>query len=146
LFLIVSGRPDGRRRAGEKLSRPPRTAYAIAQTPTDTFFSQSQWFSWIHREDAVGIILESLVNPGIEGPVNVTSPNPVRMAEMCSALGRTLGRPNWLPVPDFAIQALLGEGATVVLQGQKVEPSAALKAGYEFKFEKLEDALGDILR
>jgi len=106
----------------------------------------AQWFSWIHREDAVGIILESLVNPGIEGPVNVTSPNPVRMAEMCSALGRTLGRPNWLPVPDFAIQALLGEGATVVLQGQKVEPSAALKAGYEFKFEKLEDALGDILR
>ena len=109
-------------------------------------FSQSQWFSWIHREDAVGIILESLVNPGIEGPVNVTSPNPVRMAEMCSALGRTLGRPNWLPVPDFAIQALLGEGATVVLQGQKVETSAALKAGYEFKFEKLEDALGDVLR
>ena len=106
----------------------------------------AQWFSWIHREDAVGIILESLSNTGLRGPVNVTAPNPVRMGEMCAALGRTLGRPSWLPVPDFAIQALLGEGATVVLQGQKVEPSAALAAGYKFKYERLDDALGDILR
>lgn len=106
----------------------------------------AQWFSWIHREDAVGIILEALSNDAMEGPVNVTAPNPVRMGEMCSALGEALGRPSWLPVPDFAIQALLGEGATVVLQGQKVEPSAALKAGYKFKYERLDDALGDILR
>ena len=106
----------------------------------------AQWFSWIHREDAVGIILESLSNDRLEGPVNVTAPNPVRMGEMCAALGRTLGRPSWLPVPDFAIQALLGEGATVVLQGQKVAPSAALAAGYKFKYEKIDDALGDILR
>ena len=68
----------------------------------------AQWFSWIHREDAVGIILESLSNVTLRGPVNVTAPNPVRMGEMCAALGRTLGRPSWLPVPDFAIQALLG--------------------------------------
>ena len=106
----------------------------------------AQWFSWIHREDAVGIIMESLRNESLVGPVNVTAPNPVKMGEMCEALGRTLGRPSWLPVPDFAIQALLGEGATVVLQGQKVEPSAVLAAGYTFKFEKLDDALRDILR
>jgi NAD dependent epimerase/dehydratase family enzyme len=31
-----------------------------------------------------------------------------------------MGRPSWLPVPDFALQTLLGEGATVVLEGQKV--------------------------
>ena len=93
----------------------------------------AQWFSWGHREDAVGIVVESLTNPEMRGPVNVTAPNPVRMGEMCAALGRTLGRPSWLPVPDFAIQALLGEGATVALQGQKVAPNAALKAGYKFK-------------
>jgi len=105
-----------------------------------------QWFSWVHREDAVGIIIEALTNPALAGPVNVTAPNPVRMGEMCASLGRTLGRPNWLPVPDFAIQALLGEGATVVLQGQKVQPVAALNAGYKFKYERLDDALQNILR
>ena len=57
----------------------------------------AQWFSWIHREDAVGIILESLSNTGLRGPVNVTAPNPVRMGEMCAALGRTLGRPPGCP-------------------------------------------------
>ena len=106
----------------------------------------AQWFSWVHREDAVGIVVESLTNPEMRGPVNVTAPNPVRMGEMCAALGRTLGRPSWLPVPDFAIQALLGEGATVVLQGQKVAPNAALKAGYKFKYERIDDALQNILR
>ena len=49
-------------------------------------------------------------------------------------------------MPDFAIQALLGEGATVVLQGQKVTPNAAVAAGYKFKYERLDDALQNILR
>jgi uncharacterized protein (TIGR01777 family) len=106
----------------------------------------AQWFSWIHREDAVGIVVEALTNESMRGPVNVTAPNPVRMGEMCAALGRTLGRPSWLPVPDFAVTALLGEGATVVLQGQKVKPNAALAAGYKFKYERIDDALQNILR
>jgi len=106
----------------------------------------AQWFSWVHREDAVGLVIESLTNSAMTGPVNATAPNPVRMGEMCEALGRTLGRPSWLPVPDFAIQALLGEGSTLVLQGQRVECSAALNAGYKFKYERIDDALENILR
>ena len=37
-------------------------------------------------------------------------------------------------------------GATVVLQGQKVAPSAALKAGYKFKYETIDEAFQNILR
>lgn len=39
--------------------------------------------------------------------------------------GTVLGRPSWLPVPDFALQTLLGEGAGVVLDGQRVLPARA---------------------
>ena len=63
-----------------------------------------------------------------------------------SSLLRRAHRPSWLPVPDFAVTALLGEGATVVLQGQKVKPNAVLAAGYKFKYERIDDALQNILR
>jgi len=46
--------------------------------------------------------------------INGTAPNPVRLAEMCQHLGNVLGRPSWLPVPEFAVKAVLGEGASVV--------------------------------
>ncbi len=42
---------------------------------------------------------------------------------VCVHIGSLLGRPSWLPVPDFALNALLGEGATVVLEGQCVLPA-----------------------
>lgn len=48
------------------------------------------------------------------GVINGTAPNPVQMVEMCEHLGNALGRPSWLPVPDFALKAVLGEGASVV--------------------------------
>lgn len=48
------------------------------------------------------------------GVINGTAPNPVRMTEMCDRLGNILGRPSWLPVPEFALKAIFGEGASVV--------------------------------
>lgn len=56
----------------------------------------------------------SMITSFISGVINGTAPNPVRLAELCDRLGHVLGRPSWLPVPDFALKAVLGEGATVV--------------------------------
>lgn len=50
----------------------------------------------------------------MSGVINGTAPNPVRLAEMCDHLGNVMSRPSWLPVPDFALKAVLGEGASVV--------------------------------
>jgi NAD dependent epimerase/dehydratase family enzyme len=60
--------------------------------------------SWIHRDDLVDLIVEALKNPQYRGIYNATAPQPVRMGELCGALGNILGRPSWLPVPDFALQ------------------------------------------
>ena len=66
--------------------------------------SGRQWMSWIHRDDLVELIVEALKNPEYRGIYNATAPKPVRMGELCGALGNILGRPSWLPVPEFALQ------------------------------------------
>lgn len=50
----------------------------------------------------------------IAGIINGTAPNPVKLSEMCEQLGQVVSRPSWLPVPEFALKAVLGEGASVV--------------------------------
>ncbi|RVW93386.1 Epimerase family protein SDR39U1-like, chloroplastic [Vitis vinifera] len=103
--------------------------------------SGKQWFSWIHLDDIVELIYEALSSPSYTGVINGTAPNPVRLAEMCDHLGNAMGRPSWLPVPDFALKAVLGEGASVVLDGQKVLPARAQELGFTFKYPYVKDAL-----
>ncbi|MEH1910343.1 MAG: TIGR01777 family oxidoreductase [Nostoc sp.] len=107
--------------------------------------SGRQWFSWIHVDDLVNLILEALTKPEIEGVYNATAPNPVRMADLSQTLGRVMNRPSWLPVPGFAIEALLGDGAIVVLEGQQVIPKRTVETGFEYKYPNLQSALTQIL-
>lgn len=107
--------------------------------------SGRQWFSWIHVDDLVSLILEALTKPEIEGVYNATAPNPVRMADLSQALGQVMNRPSWLPVPGFAIEALLGDGAMVVLEGQQVLPKRTVETGFEYKHPNLQSALRQIL-
>ncbi|KAL6963360.1 Complement component 1 Q subcomponent-binding protein, mitochondrial [Sarracenia purpurea var. burkii] len=107
--------------------------------------SGRQWFSWIHLDDIVNLIYEALSNPCYKGVINGTAPNPVRMGEMCEQLGSIMGRPSWLPVPDIALKAVLGEGASVVLEGQKVLPARAKELGFPFRYHYVKDALRAIL-
>lgn len=104
-----------------------------------------QWFSWIDRDDLINLILFALTHSEMAGTFNATSPNPVRMAEFCQTLGGILHRPSWLPVPDFALSLLLGEAASVVLEGQQVLPRATESAGFKFQYRDLQSSLRKIL-
>lgn len=108
-----------------------------------TIGSGKQWLSWIHREDFVSLVC-FLLKQG-SGIFNGTAPNPVRMEEFCQTLGQVLARPSWLPVPELALELLLGEAAQVVLTGQRVIPQAALEAGFTFQYPHLKEALRQIL-
>jgi uncharacterized protein len=108
--------------------------------------SGRQWFSWIHVDDLVDLILQALTKPAIEGVYNATAPNPVRMAELSQTMGQVMNRPSWLPVPGFALEALLGDGAIVVLEGQQVLPKRTLEAGFKYQYPNLPSALKDILK
>lgn len=108
--------------------------------------SGQQWFSWIHIDDIVSLILQALTKPEMEGVYNATAPNPVRMTDLSQTLGQVINRPSWLPVPSFAIEALLGDGAIVVLEGQKVLPKRTLNSGFKYQYTNLQPALAEILK
>ncbi|MBD2057380.1 TIGR01777 family protein [Oculatella sp. FACHB-28] len=108
--------------------------------------SGRQWVSWIHREDLVNLILSALTQPNMEGTFNATAPNPVHMSELCNTLGEVLNRPSWLPVPDFALEALLGDAAIVVLEGQKVLPKQTQSSGFKYQYPLVKQAIQEIVQ
>lgn len=105
-----------------------------------------QWFSWIHIDDLVNLILQALTQPSFQGVLNATAPNPVRMNELCQTIGQILNRPSWLPVPAFALEALLGDAAQVVLEGQQVLPRQTQATGFTYQYPTVEPALRDLLK
>jgi uncharacterized protein (TIGR01777 family) len=102
-----------------------------------------QWLSWISLEDEVAAIIHLLASEATEGPVNVTSPQPVTNKEFTATLARVLKRPAFMPVPTPALHALFGKEMTaeMLLGGQKVLPAKLDESGYPFAHPSLEEAL-----
>ncbi len=100
-----------------------------------------QWMSWISRIDLCQLISTALVDPAYSGVYNAVAPHPTSMATFAATLGRCLGRPSLLPVPGPLLQLLLGDGAKVVLEGQKVLPCRLQEQGFTFAYGELSAAL-----
>jgi uncharacterized protein (TIGR01777 family) len=105
----------------------------------------TQYVSWIHRDDLVGMILAALSDTRWTGPINGTAPEPVTNRELSSALGHALHRPSLLPVPGLALRLLYGEMAEIVTTGARVVPAKALVLGYDFRHPELDEALRSAL-
>jgi len=107
--------------------------------------SGKQWFSWIHMGDLVGAFVFLMAHPEISGPVNMTSPNPIRNEELARALGKAMHRPSFLPAPGFMLKLLLGEFGSVLLEGQRVIPRKLLDNGYVFIYPEIDGALQSLI-
>lgn len=105
----------------------------------------NQWMSWIHIDDEVEIIEMLLTHTQLSGAFNLTAPNAVTNREFSKTLGKVMHRPAILPMPGYAIKLLLGDGAELLLEGQRVYPEKLLEIGYKFKYTELKDALKDVL-
>ena len=101
----------------------------------------NQWMSWIHRSDLCGLIIKALVDKQFSGVYNAVAPEPVLMKYFSKTLGRCLKRPNLLPVPGTILKLLLGDGAKLVLEGQKVISIKLQEKIYKFKYPLLEKAI-----
>ncbi|MBX3102085.1 MAG: TIGR01777 family oxidoreductase [Bacteroidetes bacterium] len=104
-----------------------------------------QPFPWIHADDVTGIIHFALTHPQVEGPLNAAAPEQMTNRDFARLLGRLLGKPSGLPVPAFAIRTLLGEQATLVLEGQRISCQKLLDLGYSFQYPRAEAAVIQLL-
>jgi uncharacterized protein (TIGR01777 family) len=103
--------------------------------------SGAQYFPWIHREDALGLLLFALEREGLAGPLNAVAPEQVTNAQFSHVLGEVLHRPSVMHVPAFALRMAFGEMASAALESQRVLPERALAEGYRFQYPKLRAAL-----
>jgi NAD dependent epimerase/dehydratase family enzyme len=102
--------------------------------------------SWISITDAVNAIHHLVADERLEGPVNVTSPEPVIDRDFIRTLGRVLRRPTPFPLPAAALRLVLGEMAeSTLLASARVQPSKLLRAGFRFEHPALEGALRHVL-
>lgn len=107
--------------------------------------SGKQFLPWVHMDDVVRGIAYPMENEEFRGVYNLVSPYPVSMKEFAKTFGSVLHRPSWLPVPDLALHLLYGEGAKVILSGQRALPERLNAAGYQFSYPELRSALANIL-
>ena len=108
--------------------------------------SGDQFVSWIHIDDVCGMFIKAIKVDTLEGAINVVAPVPVTNKQLTKAIAQHFNRPLILPnVPAFALRILLGEMADIVVTGNKVSSDKVVKAGYQFKFTELDNALSDLL-
>jgi len=104
-----------------------------------------QFAPWISLTDEIAAIRHLLDRADVEGPVNLSGPEPVRNAELVAILAELLHRPAVLPVPAFALRLVLGEFAADVLEGQRAVPAKLLESGFQFAHPTLREALQSVL-
>lgn len=101
-----------------------------------------QYMPWIHLDDMVALIVESLFNPAVEGVYNAVATEHITNAYFSKSIARTLSKPYFMPaVPAFAMKLLYGEMANVLLRGVRASNQKLLNTGFRFRFPELKPAL-----
>lgn len=105
-----------------------------------------QWMSWVSLDDAAGAIEHGLMTAGLQGPVNVTAPEPATNADFTRTLGQVLSRPTRFRIPSGVLRLALGEMACgTILASARVLPAKLLGSGYRFHHSTLDRALRDVV-
>lgn len=107
-----------------------------------TLGSGTQKMSWIALDDLLGVLLETMVNEELDGPVNAVAPEPVSNREFTKSLAHILRRPSFFTVPKPALRLVAGQLADeLLLVSQAAVPAKLQKQGFCFSFPSIESAL-----
>jgi uncharacterized protein len=109
-----------------------------------TLGSGHQFMPWIHIDDWTAMVSWLIKNDRAAGAFNVTAPEPVTNRAFTKTLAHVLHRPAILFAPAFVLHAVLGEMASMLVDGHRVVPAAAQQHGFSFAHPTLETALASL--
>lgn len=101
-----------------------------------------QMMSWVDLDDLIRMYVACLDNPEIEGPVNAVAPEPLTNAAFTRTLGKVIGRPTFLPVPQSLVRMVFGEmSEETILSNLAVSPKYLQNHSFTWEFPDLEAAI-----
>ena len=112
-----------------------------------SFNPGNQWYSWIHEEDLVRLFVFGIQNEQIEGIYNAVSPNPEKMYDFAKAMkaqSKLPWRMVW-SIPFTLLTAAMGEMSTVLTNSARVSSEKIIRAGFQFTFKKMDEALKNLI-
>jgi len=106
-----------------------------------------QYISWIHELDFIGAV-EFLIAHDLEGPVNMSSPNPMPNREFMATLRRAWGMPVGLPAAKWLLEigaaTVMRTETELVLKSRRVVPGRLLQAGFTFSYPEWPEAAREL--
>jgi hypothetical protein len=136
LAMVLSGSGG----ALKELARPVRWGVG---SPLGT---GRQIISWIHIDDLCELFAWAVQDESVKGIYNAVAPEVVTNREFTVALGQQLHRPLWLPpLPGVVLRLMLGEMSDMVIKGSRVSCEKVMRQGFQFRFPRLQEALGNLL-
>jgi len=110
------------------------------------YFGRPQDGVYVAVDDLDGWLID---HRELEGPVNVSSPNPVAHAEFMRTLRAAWGIPIGLPATRWMLELgalLLRTETELVLKSRRVVPGRLLRSSFSFGFPTWPEAAADLCR
>ena len=106
----------------------------------------TQSFPCIHINDFLSAIWYILKNPDSQGVYNLVAPDMVSNQYFSKKLGEKLKRPVFMKAGKFMMKTIFGDGAGVLLKGQKVKPQRLQELNFPFQFPTVDAMLEDLVK
>ena len=109
--------------------------------------SGRQYVSWIHEEDFARALLFLIERDDLNGPINVTSPNPLPNREFFRILREAVGARIGLPATAWMLEIgalAMGTETELLLKSRRVVPTRLLEAGFTFRYADWPEAAREL--
>ncbi len=106
-----------------------------------------QYVSWIHDQDFIRAVFWLIENDKIDGPVNLSAPNPLPNREFMRVLRQSWGIPFGLPATAWMLEmgaVLIRTETELILKSRRVVPGRLLESGFTFQFPTWAEASRDL--